>query len=185
MIQLQTGVTVMRPPRLQQAKHNAQDLSYVPHWIFETFPQETVSLFRITRGGNFCGRWWTPGELVVCKGQPTEGNLVVIAARGIGAPSLGRIVGGRVRGAFGELCSSSRWQVIGKLAAIVDALPPLPASSENQETDVQQALIFQAPYTPAPFETLLPAAVATQESETTEENNGSRQLVLFPNSKAA
>ena len=181
----------MRPPRLQPAEHNVHDLSYVPDWVFETFPQQSVSLFRVARGGNFCGRWWTPGELLVCKGQPTEGNLVVIAARGIGAPSLGRIVGGRVRGAFGELCSMTRWQIIGKLAAIVDALPPLPASPEHQETDIQQALVFQTPFTPAPFE--IAASVARQRATETQdadshlnsESDGPRQLALFPASKAA
>ena len=179
----------MRPPRLQPAEHNVHDLSHVPDWVFETFPQESVSLFRVARGGNFCGRWWTPGELLVCKGQPTEGNLVVIAARGIGAPSLGRIVGGRVRGAFGELCSMTRWQIIGKLAAIVDALPLLPASPEQLELDVQQALVFQTPFTPAPFETaaLSQSTTETQDADSraNAENEAPRQMALFPVSKAA
>ena len=77
-------------------------------------------LFVVVASGVFGGRWFRPGDLVVCDGTDTDGDVVLVA-RGHGTPRLGSRTLGRLTGDAGEPCSEQRWRVAGTVIGVVDS----------------------------------------------------------------
>ena len=79
----------------------------------------TAQVFSVARDGQFGGRSFRAGELVIVAGQPEQGDSVVLIANGPGRPMFGQVDGHRLLGMHGEPCLLSRWQVAGRLAGVV------------------------------------------------------------------
>lgn len=76
-----------------------------------------VEHFVVVRDGAWAGGSWSAGEVVVCRGEARDGDVVVLVARGHGRPRLGRVVGGELFGDAGERCHPARWRVAGRCVA--------------------------------------------------------------------
>ncbi len=79
----------------------------------------SAQVFSVARDGEFGGRSFRSGELVIVSGTPEQGDSVVLVARGPGRPMLGRVDGLRLLGDHGEPCLLSRWSVAGRLVGVV------------------------------------------------------------------
>ena len=84
--------------------------------------------FVVVQSGVFNGRPWNVGDVVVCQGMATDGEAVVLVARGMGRPRLGTVAGHRFYGDCGEPCSRARWEAAGRIVAV------LPAQVELERT---------------------------------------------------
>lgn len=79
---------------------------------------EGAELFRVRQGGQFAGRLWVPGEVMMCRGEARSGDAVVLVSRGRqGRPRVGRMQGTRFLGEVGEPCHPARWRACGKVVA--------------------------------------------------------------------
>lgn len=79
---------------------------------------EGAELFRVVEGGEFAGRAWVAGEIMMCRGEPRSGDAVVLVARGRqGRPRVGQVVGTRFLGEVGEPCHPARWRASAKVVA--------------------------------------------------------------------
>ena len=75
-----------------------------------------VEVFRVVQEGEFAGRQWREGAILLCHGEPRTGDAVVLVARGRqGRPRMGRVEGTRFFGEAGEPCHPARWRVAGRL----------------------------------------------------------------------
>ena len=102
--------------------------------------------FRVVREGMCFGRWFAAGDVVVCAEDVRDGDEVMLVARGQGSPRPGRLAGGLLFGASGELCHPSRWRVSGRIVAVhaahltlVQTLPEV-----HQEPTEGQLSLFAA-----------------------------------------
>ena len=81
--------------------------------------EEAPEMFRVVEGGVFAGRRWQRGEVIVCRGEPRNGEPVVLAVRGRqGRPRLGRVGGTRCLGEAGEPGHPGRWRLSGRIVAV-------------------------------------------------------------------
>jgi hypothetical protein len=74
--------------------------------------------FVVTRSGRFGGRLWREGDVVVCSGEPGDGEQVVLVARGHGRPRLGSVRGPHLFGDAEEACHPQRWRAAGRIQAV-------------------------------------------------------------------
>ena len=90
-----------------------------PHRLLAALPRlprgRDVRAFVVTREGRCQSGRWCVGDVVVCRGEASPGDDVVMLPRGVGRPQLGRVEGVRLLGAQGEPCHPARWQVAGKI----------------------------------------------------------------------
>lgn len=82
-------------------------------------PDQQHEFFLVAEAGEFGGRWFQPGDLLVCGGDPRGGEPVVLVPRGHGRPRLGTVQGKRLIGDAGELCHEVRWRVAGRVVSVV------------------------------------------------------------------
>lgn len=80
---------------------------------------EAQELFLVVVEGEFAGRVFAAGDLLVCGGRAHHGDLVVLVPRGHGRPRLGSIKGARLLGDAGEPCHEVRWRIAGRLVSVV------------------------------------------------------------------
>ena len=78
---------------------------------------DSVAHFVVVRHGECVHGQWGAGEVLVCRGEARDGDLVVLVARGHGRPRVGTVRGGRLYGDAGEPCHAGRWTVAGRLVA--------------------------------------------------------------------
>lgn len=76
-----------------------------------------VEHFVVVREGSCAHGHWGTGEVLVCRGEPADGDQVVLVARGHGRPRVGTVRKGRLYGDAGEPCHPDRWRVAGRLVA--------------------------------------------------------------------
>lgn len=76
-----------------------------------------VEHFVVVREGDCTHGHWGTGEVLVCRGEPADGDRVVLVARGHGRPRVGTVRKGRLYGDAGEPCHPGRWRVAGRLVA--------------------------------------------------------------------
>lgn len=74
-----------------------------------------VQGFVVVRDGRWQSSQWRVGDVVVCRGDATQGDDVVLLPAGHGRPQFGSIKGIRLYGAEGEPCHPARWHVAGKI----------------------------------------------------------------------
>ena len=74
-----------------------------------------VQVFMVVRGGHCLSGRWRVGDVIVCRGEASTGDDVVLLAGGLGRPQLGRVEGIRLLGVLGEPCHPARWRVAGKI----------------------------------------------------------------------
>lgn len=79
-------------------------------------------LFAVVSAGDYAGRHYLTGEVLVCRGAEV-GEPVVLTPRGPGRPMLGRIDGERLLGDAGEPCAPERWSAAGRVERVLLASP--------------------------------------------------------------
>jgi len=82
-----------------------------------------VQLFVVRREGEFGGQSYEAGQVVVCRGTPRCGEVVVLVALGHGRPRLGRVEGLGFTGDAGEPRDPARWVAAGKVVAAIRKRP--------------------------------------------------------------
>ena len=107
------------PPHIQPVSTDTSALPASLRQVFEQVGSQLSSAFQVSEPGVFRGRHYGVGELVLCGGSPSPGSTVVLAARGLGRPRLGAVLGGQLLGDRGEACSEARWQVCGRVLAVL------------------------------------------------------------------
>jgi hypothetical protein len=75
------------------------------------------SRFQVLRGGRIGGVEFAAGDVIVCGGEPLDGQLTVLVARGPGRPRFGQVRGIRLLGEVGEPCDAARWRAAGRILA--------------------------------------------------------------------
>lgn len=75
-------------------------------------------LFAVVSSGEFAGRRYQTGEVLVCRGAEV-GEPVVLAPRGPGRPMLGHVDGERLLGDAGEPCAPERWSAAGRVERVL------------------------------------------------------------------
>lgn len=76
-------------------------------------------LYAVIEAGDFGGRRYAVGEVVVCRGEPAATEPVVLVPRGPGRPMLGRVDREAITGDAGEPCAPARWTVAGRIERIL------------------------------------------------------------------
>jgi hypothetical protein len=71
-----------------------------------------VTAWEVVRSGSIGEVELAVGDRVVCEPTAQDG-VVVLVPRGRGRPVLGRQIGGRLSGAWGEPCHPGRWEIMG------------------------------------------------------------------------
>lgn len=75
----------------------------------------SVEHFAVLRDGACPAGSWAAGEVLVCRGEPRDGDTVVLVARGHGRPRIGQVIRGQLIGDAGERCHPERWRVAGRV----------------------------------------------------------------------
>jgi len=75
------------------------------------------SRFQVLRAGRIGEVAFSAGDVIVCGGEPLDGDLTVLVARGPGRPRFGRVRGIRLLGEVGEPCDAARWRPAGRILA--------------------------------------------------------------------
>jgi hypothetical protein len=115
---LWTGEAAMQSPRITP----------------ETAAPGTVDLHRrfvVTEDGFVAGKALFVGDAVVVGGRADIGDWVVLGARGLGRPRFGRVTVDGLIGDAGEVCSEARWEVLGKVMAVVPGRRRAPRRGEK------------------------------------------------------
>jgi len=73
--------------------------------------------FQVLRAGKIGELTFSAGDVIVCGGEPLDGQLTVLVARGPGRPRFGRVKGIRLLGEVGEPCDAARWRPAGRILA--------------------------------------------------------------------
>ncbi len=141
------------PPHIQPTSTQASNLSTGLGQILEQVDSAVTCAFEVIEAGVFRGRHYGVGELILCGGSPTPGSTVVLVARGLGRPRLGAVLGGRLLGDRGETCSEARWQVCGRVLAVLRPTST-PAHSAAALAAKEQAPAWVVVSTPSESETL-------------------------------
>lgn len=97
------------------------DTAIVP----EAFRPVRQHLYAVIESGDFGGRRYAVGEVVVCRGEATNTEPVVLVPRGPGRPMLGRVVGEALTGDAGEPCAPARWTVAGRIERVLGGSNPV------------------------------------------------------------
>lgn len=77
-----------------------------------------VQRFEVVQAGEFLGRSYRCGEVLVVGGRPRMGEPLVLLARGMGRPRMGSLSASGLRGPVGELCSRQRWSSAGRVLSV-------------------------------------------------------------------
>ena len=77
-----------------------------------------TSAFAVVSSGDFGGRWFERGDVVVCVQGARPGEAVVLVAHTRGRPRLGHQRGAGFTGDRGEPCSAERWAAAGAVRAL-------------------------------------------------------------------
>lgn len=151
-------------------------------------------LFAVVSSGDFAGRRYLTGEVLVCRGAEV-GEPVVLTPRGPGRPMLGRIEGERLLGDAGEPCAPERWSTAGKVERVLLASAQvaqacarfgrtLPVSAVAARMGSRAPVMGVGTPRPAPAtsnrSSLAPSARAAQAPSTrAAQAPGAGQLALF------
>jgi len=84
----------------------------------QVFSDPESSAFVVLTAGDFGGRWFERGEVLVCGGPARPGQTVVLVAHGRGRPRLGHQRGVGFTGDRGEPCSMERWMAAGRVLQV-------------------------------------------------------------------
>jgi hypothetical protein len=93
-------------------------------------------LFAVISAGDYAGRTYTTGEVLVCRGADS-GEPVVLTPRGPGRPMLGRVDHDKVTrstrlvGDAGEPCAPERWSAAGTVERVLLAAPAVAQACER------------------------------------------------------
>ena len=104
-------------------------------------------VFAVVQGGEFGGRRYERGDLLVCQGAANDCDTVIIAPRGRGSFRLGTVQGSFVLGESKTPFSASRWSVAGRVIAVVTLHTELMAQSATVRipTNVRASVAVQSP----------------------------------------
>jgi hypothetical protein len=118
------------------------------------------SRFQVLRAGRIGDMAFAAGDVIVCGGEPLDGQLTVLVARGplsglrfagaLGRPRFGRVRGIRLFGEVEEPCDAARWHPAGRILAHTTwssaerASGPWPPSRGTATPAVEQLELFAA-----------------------------------------
>ncbi|MFT5454075.1 MAG: hypothetical protein ACI9K2_000551 [Myxococcota bacterium] len=80
--------------------------------------------FKVLSEGAVNRRWYAAGDIIVCVSGAMPGDDVVLVARGIGRPRIGRLESTGMIGSSGERCHPARWSCAGRVAAVQASQAP-------------------------------------------------------------
>lgn len=80
---------------------------------------EDGEVFLVEADGEALGRFWSAGEVLVCRGRARAGDRLVLVPSGAGDVRLGERRGGRLVGDMGDVCSERRWHASGRIVAVL------------------------------------------------------------------
>jgi len=143
----------------------------LPRGVFQACETRGMSLFVVESGGQYAGRNFQAGELVVCGDGARAGESVVLVPRGRGRVRLGAVKGTHLIGDGGEVCSQARWAVAGHLKAIIRPV----AVDEPRDEQVSVRLPVPRGWVVEPWRQSVRQRLASRAKERRSED----QLSLF------
>jgi hypothetical protein len=107
----------MHAPRLAPFASVSDDHTHLP----AIWRSEQCAVFVVMTAGEFAGIRYGVGDILLCCGEAVQDEPVVLVARGQGRPRLGWVRGDLLLGDLEEPCSAARWQVGGRVSAVMRA----------------------------------------------------------------